>query len=262
MSIQVSLTQLSFEFGNQKHNLRKVRGYVEEAANIGSDLILLPELWASGFDLSNWHDYATPIDDGVFLEVRRLAKEFSIGIGSSLLERVDDRAYNTFVLYSPQGVLLAKYRKIHRFRLLREDKYLAAGDKFCVLDTIWGRLGLAVCYDLRFPELFRKLALAGAQAILLVAEWPERRIQHWDILLRARAIENQVYVAAVNKVGESQNVQLGGHSTILDAWGQEVAFAASQEGLVTGKLDLTTVEAVREKIPVFGDRMPKLYEEW
>lgn len=262
MGVQISLAQLSFEFGDQEHNVSKVRDYIEESASLGSDLILLPELWASGFDLANINKYATPINEGVFTAVKNYAAEFHIGVGCSILEKAGDRAYNTFVLYSPDGELLASYRKIHRFRLLKEDEFLKPGDRTCVVDTGWSRLGLAICYDLRFPELFRKLAMDGAKAVLLVAEWPERRIKHWDILLRARAIENQYFMCAVNKVGESNGAQLGGHSTILDAEGQEIAFSASQEGLITGKLDLSTIETVRKKIPVLEDRMPKLYQGW
>ncbi len=262
MSVQISLAQLSFEFGNTEHNVKKVRKYIEEAAIIGSNLVLLPELWASGFDLRHWQRYATPINQGVFRHIQGLAEEYRIGIGCSLLENDNARGYNTFVLYDNDGALLAKYQKIHRFQLLNEHEYLGAGNSISVIDTIWGRVGLAVCYDLRFPELFRKLATAGVELVLLVAEWPLDRVAHWDVLLRARAIENQYFLAAVNKVGESNGVRLGGHSTILDAWGREISFSSNMEGLITGNVDLNTIKEARKKIPVFEDRRPDIYNQW
>lgn len=262
MKVQISLAQLAFRLGDTVGNIKKAEKYIRAASRLGSEIILLPELWASGFDLPQWKDYATSMDTGVFKKVRDFAVEYKIAIGCSLLELDQGIGYNTFVFYSAEGDLIGKYRKIHRFRLLQEDKYLGAGDQICIVDTKWGRIGFAVCYDLRFPELFRKLAVENVELVLLVAEWPHQRIEHWDTLLRARAIENQYILAAVNKIGESSGVQLGGHSTILDAWGKEIVYSSQNEGLVTGIIDIASNAAVRNKIPVLQDRRQDIYDGW
>jgi omega-amidase len=176
-----------------------------------------------------------------------------------LLEEHQGRAFNTFVLHGPDGNSLGVYRKIHRFRLLEEEKYLAAGDELGLVDAPWGATGLSICYDLRFPEMFRSYAIGGARLLLVVAEWPVSRIEHWSKLLLARAIENQAFVAAVNKVGESQGVRLGGRSVIIDPWGQPLVEGDDQEALLTAEIDFKEADKARRFIPVFKDRREDLY---
>jgi omega-amidase len=260
MMIKISLAQMAFKFGEVEYNLNRVIDWVGEAAESGCDLILLPELWASGYDLENWSLYATSLDEGLFQKLAGLAKEKRIAIGGSLLEEKDGLAYNTFVLFGDNGEKLGIYRKIHRFRLLNEEKWLAAGDKLVMAKTPWGQVGLSICYDLRFPEMFRPFGISGAQMILIVAEWPERRIAHWSKLLQARAIENQIFVAGVNKVGESKGVKLGGHSAIIDPWGVPAIEGSDSEEQVMVEINLKDVEKARRHIPVFQDRRPTVYE--
>jgi omega-amidase len=169
------------------------------------------------------------------------------------------RAYNAFALYDAAGSLLATYRKVHLFRLMDDEKWLAPGDRVELVETDWGLTGLGICYDLRFPELFRAYALRGARLVLLPAEWPSRRAAHWHTLLRARAIENQMFVAACNRVGESKGEHFGGGSAIIDPWGEAVIEAGSAETLLTAEIDLAQADAVRQRIPVFEDRRPDVY---
>jgi predicted amidohydrolase len=261
MSIKISLAQLSFHLGEEKENVKKAVEAIEQAAQSGSDLILLPELWSSGYDLKNWRKYATPIDQGVFAVTKGLAQKNRIAIGSSLLELKDGRAYNSFVIFDRDGVLWPVYRKIHRFRLLNEEKWLAAGDRLVIADSCWGKIGLAICYDLRFPEMFRPYAEAGACLLLVVAEWPVKRVIHWSKLLQARAIENQMFVAGVNKVGESMGVQLGGRSAIINPWGEPIVEGGQEELLLTAEIDLHEAIKAREVIPVFEDLKPEIYKK-
>jgi len=260
MRLTISLAQTAFTLGDVEANFERAAVSVAQAANQGSDIILLPELWASGYDLENWQRYATAINDGIFTRVAALARSHKIAIGGSLLELRAGGAYNTFVLFGPDGTLWGVYRKIHLFRLLHEEKYLQAGDALVLADTPWGPAGLATCYDLRFPEIFRSYALGGARLILLVAEWPERRITHWTKLLQARAIENQAFVAGVNKVGQSQGVNLGGYSAVIDPWGETIASGTDDEILLTAEIDLREADKARRYIPVFKDRRPDLYD--
>jgi predicted amidohydrolase len=176
-----------------------------------------------------------------------------------MIEAKDGHAYNTFVLYGVDGETRGVYRKIHRFRLLQEEKWLEAGDRLVMAQTPWGKVGLSVCYDLRFPEMFRPYFIAGANLILVVAEWPERRISHWTKLLQARAIENQAFFVGVNKVGFSQGVKLGGRSAIVDPWGVPIIEGNNQEALLTAQIDLQESDKARRYIPVLCDRQPAIY---
>jgi predicted amidohydrolase len=141
-----------------------------------------------------------------------------------------------------------------------EDRWLRAGDRLCLAQTPWGAAGLAICYDLRVPELFRAYALQGAVLILLVAQWPAARQDHWRTLIRARAIENQLFVAAVNRTGTSKDEAFGGGSLVVDPWGAVVAEAGDQETLLSAEIDLERVAQVRRQMPVLQDRRPEVYE--
>ena len=181
-------------------------------------------------------------------------------LGGSILELgADGKIYNCFALYNPDGKLAGVYRKIHLFRLMAEEQFLAPGPEAVTVDLPWGRVGLAICYDLRFPELFRRYALAGAKLILLPAEWPHPRRTHWRTLLRARAIENQMFVAGCNRVGSSKGSDFFGASALIDPWGEALIEGGEQETLLTLTVDLDQVDAVRKRIPIFEDRRPGLY---
>lgn len=258
-TLTLSLGQMTVSAGDPEANWARARACIVEAARRGSQLVLLPELWSTGYDLEHWRAYAAPLGEGHFAEVAALAREHRIAIGGSLLEAHGDRATNCFALYGPDGLLCAAYRKIHLFKLMAEDQWLAPGADVVIAETPWGATGLAICYDLRFPELFRRQAVGGARLLLLPAEWPSRRIAHWQTLLRARAIENQCFIAACNCVGGSEKDTFGGRSAVIDAWGEPVIEAGATEALLTTTIDLDGVDRVRAHIPVFADRRPELY---
>jgi predicted amidohydrolase len=258
-SLTISLAQMKFQFGQPEANFERAVEWIEKATQRRSDLLLLPELWPSGYDLAHWKRYATNLDEGLFSRLADLARQHRIALGGSLLEARDGQAYNTFVLFGVDGAILGVYRKIHRFRLLDEQKWLGAGDELALVDAPWGATGLSICYDLRFPEMFRVYGLGGARLVLLVAEWPQTRIEHWRILLQARAIENQTCIAAVNKIGESQGAKLGGHSAVIDPWGKRLVEGDTTEALLTAEIDFREVEKARRFLPVFDDRRPDLY---
>lgn len=268
--IILSLAQMHIELGNPEANFEMAAHWVAEAAGRGSDLILFPELWSTGYDLENWKTHATSVETGLFPRVAALAREYHIVIGGSLLEKRNDRAYNTFVLYDRDGNLTGKYSKIHLFRLMDEHLWLAPGESprtvpFPTPRTDAPRAdpipaGLGICYDLRFPELWRGYALSGVQIALLPAEWPAVRVYHWQTLLRARAIENQMFIAATNNVGDTKGTVFGGHSAVIDPWGEVLVEGGDEEALLTVQIDLDKVPEVRSRIPIFEDRRPELYE--
>jgi omega-amidase len=259
MKLTISLAQMSFHFGEVEANFARAAEWIAEAAGRGSDLLLLPELWASGYDLENWPRYATPLGEGVFSRLSNLAHQHHIAIGSSLLELQNGKAYNTFVFNGTDGETWGIYRKIHLFCLLDEQNWLGAGDKLESVESPWGPVGLSICYDLRFPEMFRPYAMTGTRLVLIVAEWPERRVAHWSKLLQARAIENQLFIAGVNKVGESKGVKLGGCSAIVDPWGVPLVEGDDTEALLTAEIDLREADKARKYIPVLKDRRPDIY---
>ena len=267
MKVTISLGQFDVKLGEPERNLETVERLAAEAARRTSDILVLPELWGSGYDLENAARHATPLDGGLFASSAALAAEHGLHIVGSLLSQPQEagarhgaRARNTAVLFGTDGQALAAYSKIHLFRLMDEDVYLAGGEAPALVDLEWGKAGLAICYDLRFPELFRTYALAGAQILFLPSEWPHPRLAHWRTLLRARAIENQLYMVACNRVGSSKGTEFFGHSCIIDPWGETVIEGGEGEMLLTADIDTARVDAVRARIPIFQDRRPALYD--
>ena len=260
----LTLVQMDSLFGDPAGNFERAEAFIADAAGRGSDLVVLPEVWHSSIDLENAEAYASPVaaeagDDGWFGRFATLARDNHVWLTGSMLESQGDQFYNTMVLYSPEGRLAATYRKMHLFRLMNEEKYLAPGETGTMHELPWGCAGLAICYDLRFPELFRRYALEGARLMILPAAWPHPRRMHWRTLLRSRAIENQCFVAACNRVGTVDDVSFFGSSGVIDPWGETLVEGGETEALLTVRIDLDTVEATREKIPIFADRRPELY---
>ncbi|GAA5526870.1 carbon-nitrogen family hydrolase [Herpetosiphon gulosus] len=259
MQLTVALGQIALVLGDREANLATVRQIAARAEMVGADLLVLPELWGTGYMLEQAHTLSDPLGKGLFEEVAILAARHHLAIIGSLLERDGKQVYNTATLYDAQGKRLHSYRKTHLIGLMQEDQYLGAGQQAEIFDTAWGKSACAICYDLRFPELFRRYALAGAGVIIIPAEWPTVRIEHWRTLLRARAIENQAVVIACNRVGSDRANQFGGHSVVIDPWGNVLVEGDDQSGLLTASVDLDSVAKARDFLPVFRDRRVDLY---
>ncbi len=256
--ISISLAQMHIELAQPEANLEQAITFIRQAAQ-NSDLVLLPELWSSGYDLQNASRYIET-NRSILGILADLARTEKIVIGGSLLEAVDGHYFNTFYLIDSSGQVIGTYRKIHLFRLMHEDRWLHPGDRSEMVDFAWGKTGMAICYDLRFPELFRHYALSGTRLVFLPSEWPAKRIHHWRILLQARAIENQMYIAAVNCAGNTGQETFGGFSAIVSPWGEVLVEGDGQsEALLAADVDFDEVERVRQIIPVFQDRRPDLY---
>ena len=226
----------------------------------GADLVVLPELWPSGgFSYELWEETAQPLDGPLVTDFAELAAQLRIHLhmGSFVERRPDGGLSNTSVLIGPDGELLASYRKIHLFGFSEgEPRLMTAGDAIVVVDTAWGRIGLATCYDLRFPELFRRLTDEGAWLVLVPAAWPEPRIGHWTVLAQARAIEDQVVVVAVNTSGDHEQggLTMGGHSLVVDARGAVLAQAGLAAAVLEVDVDAADVTTWRAQFPVLPDR--------
>jgi omega-amidase len=259
MRLTISLIQWDAAIGKADETLAHCSEGVREAGRRGSDVVVLPELWHSGLDYCNAQEWAHAMGEGSFRHMRQLAREAHVYLAGSAFERQSGRVYNTEAIFSPAGDLLGCYRKIHLFRLMGEDKYLSSGSVPVSLDLPWGKTGLAICYDLRFPELFRRYALEGTCVVLLPAQWPRVRLDHWRTLTKARAIENQFFLVACNRAGRDGDVQFGGHSCICDPWGEVLIETGTQTGVFTACIDLETVAETRTRMTVLEDRKPGVY---
>ncbi|TWU62048.1 MULTISPECIES: carbon-nitrogen family hydrolase [Crateriforma] len=261
MKLTVSLGQMDIVPGDLEANIVKARQMVRNAADAGADVLVLPELWSTGYVLKRAGELADAVGHGVFAEVQQLAEEHSIHIvGSCLSKDASNQYANTSVWTAPGGRTLGQYNKLHLFRLMHEDQYLKSGDRPVLIDSPWGKAGMAICYDLRFPELFASYATNGAIMVLIPAQWPKVRVEHWKTLLRARAIENQMFVIACNCVGQIGPTVFGGHSCVIDPWGEIQIQAGDQEELVTTVIDTDLIDDVRSRIPVFSDRRTDLFQ--
>jgi omega-amidase len=257
--LTVALAQMDVLTGQPDANLARARDFAAQARDAGADLLLLPELWFNGYDLERAEERATPLGEGGFAHMAEIAREFGLHLAGSLLERHDSVVSNTAVLYAPDGSLLGSYRKIHRFRLMQEHRYLAPGDHATLCPTPWGPVGLAICYDLRFPELFRVMALAGAVLFLVPAQWPVQRVEAWLLLARARAVENELIVAACNRVGNDGEVTFPGRSLVVDPWGNALVEGDGREQLLIARADLREIRKARRYLTVYEDRRPDAY---
>ena len=257
--LTVSLAQMNIKPGNPRANWEKAKEWVAEAARRGSDLIVMPELWDIGNALERAKEVASPLAGGLFAEVTALSRSANIHIVGSMLEKRGVGVYNSAAMFSPRSGVLGVYRKIHLFSLMNEQDFLSPGEAPLTLDLPWGRSSIAICYDLRFPELMRRYAVDGSKVLLLPAQWPHPRLNHWRTLLQARAIEDQMFIIACNCVGEQNGTFYFGHSMIVDPWGDLICELGEVESLITVKINTDLVNDVRDKMRVLEDRRPNLY---
>ncbi|MCX4972946.1 carbon-nitrogen family hydrolase [Streptomyces sp. NBC_00620] len=235
----------------------RVAALVREQA--GADLVVLPELWTTGaFAYEGFGAEAEPLEGPTYEVMAKAASDAGVWLhAGSIPERDPEGAlYNTSLVFSPSGELAGAYRKIHRFGFDKGEAVLmGAGAELVTVRLPETTLGLATCYDLRFPELFRGLVDAGAETLVLAAGWPERRRSHWTLLAQARAVENQAYVLACGTAGTHAGVPQAGHSIVVDPWGEVLAEAGSGEEVLTVEFDPVRVGVTREQFPALKDRV-------
>jgi predicted amidohydrolase len=238
----------------------------------GADLVVLPELWApGGFSYPQWQDRAEQVDGPTVRAIAAAAADIGAVVhAGSIVERVPDGSapdrcgptgrgrWNTSVLIGRDGAVLATYRKIHRFGFGEgEPALMEAGDQVVTVPLPGPEpvtVGLATCYDLRFPELFRLLLDAGAQLVIVPAAWPSPRVEHWRLLGRARAVENQSIVVQCNTGGTHAGVRMGGHSQVVSATGEVLAEAGDGQEVLIVDVDPAETTAWRQRFPVLADR--------
>lgn len=237
--------------------LKKVEPCIARASRGGGDLICFPEQFATGWNpASSLH--VQDLDGPIPRRLQALALEYSIAILGSFRETAQGLPRNTCIIVSPEGEISAAYSKCHLFSPAAEDQYYTRGNAIATCSIGGLECGLAICYDLRFTSLFRLYADAGVHAVLVPAAWPEARVQHWELFIRARALEYQIYVAGINTTGTTPVDRYGGASMVADPTGALLVRAGSRETLLSCELEREYVEKVRSAFPVTRDRRDDL----
>jgi omega-amidase len=258
--LKLAVVQLELAEGACAANWRAAKSALEEAGAGEADLVVLPEMWLTGYAYRSLGELAELTPESLE-RVGALARKYGFFVAGSWAERGGDgHLYNTACIVGPDGRVRARYRKVHLFGPMKEDRHFVRGRAVTVADLEIGRVGVALCYDLRFPELARKMALAGAELLLYPSQWPEVRLGHFQTLLAARAIENQVFTVGVNRAGRSGSIQFGGGSTVVDPRGEVLAQLGGERGFAEAELDLDQVAAARKNITYLAGRVREVDE--
>lgn len=261
--MKIAAAQIACALGDVDANVRKLRDFSARAKKDRAELIVFPEASDTGYSMPVIRDLAKPWTEGAVPALQEMAKEYSLTIVAGVSERAGEMIYNSQVFIDPHGDLVSSYRKTHLFVLAPNDESTCytPGDKFVSVAASGFNFGLNICYDLRFPEVARALALEQEVNVLLVSSaWPLPRVEHLRALAIARAIENQSYLVLANRVGVDAGVTCCGMSAIIDPSGVILASASGdREELLMADISAETIAAVRNKVPVFAHRRADLY---
>lgn len=252
-------------------NIEKAVHLMEKSGRSGADLVVLPEMFNCPYENEKFPLYAENRADSETLNaVSSAAREQGVYlVAGSIPERDDDKIYNTSFIINPQGEVIGSHRKLHLFDVdvpegitFKESDTLTAGDKLTVLDTDLARIGVAICYDIRFPELSRLLALEGVELMVLPGAFNMTTGPvHWKTLIRSRAIDNQFFLAAASPARDTSASYVAyGHSMIVDPWGEVLAEAGSGEEIIYADIQLNRIKEVRSQIPVLENRRMDIYD--
>lgn len=261
--MKIAAVQLACTLGDVQDNLNKIREFCRRAKQEGVDLIVFPEAADTGYSMPVIREHAKPWTKGAVPALQAMAKEFSLTIVSGVAERESNAIYNSQVFIDPRGQIVASYRKTHLFVLPPNDESTCytPGGEFVAVASAGFRFGLSICYDLRFPEVCRALALElGANVMLVSSAWPLPRAAHLRALAVARAVENQSYLVLANRAGVDAGVTCCGMSAIIDPSGVLIASASEdREEMIVAEISEEVVRSMRERMPVFAHRRTELY---
>lgn len=255
------------------NNIQRAVSMIEEAADHGAELIVLPEMFNCPYDSKRFRQYAERLGDGETInELSKVAKTKGVFIvGGSLPELDNENIYNTSVIFDDNGNILDKHRKVHLFDVeieggirFKESETLLSGDKITVVDTQLGKLGVAICYDIRFPELLREMAIRGAEIIIVPAAFNMTTgPAHWELLIRARGVDNQVYMVAVSPARDVTGCYVAyGHSMVVDPWGDIVSKCNEDEAIVYYQFNSTRIKDIRNQLPLLKHRREDVYKNF
>lgn len=259
--MRVTCLQMDVQFACVEENFLHAEKLIGAAMEEAPDVIVLPETFNTGFfPRENLAALADRDCAMVKERIGILAKKYRVNIvAGSVANLRQGKVYNTACVFDREGQCIAEYDKTHLFSPMGEDGYFAKGDRLCRFSLDGIPCGIIICYDLRFPELTRSLALAGMEMLFVVSQWPDVRISHLQTLCAARAIENQCFAVNCNGCGTAGQTRYGGCSAVYDPLGSTIAQAGSREEIITADCDLAAVAAIRKAIPVYHDRRSDLY---
>lgn len=257
-TIRAGVIQFDVRRGDLSTNLQSATNAIRRLKEQGADMAVLPELWPCGFDYENIIQHAKKTPD-VIDALSRTARSHRMLLAGSMPELSDGLIYNTLVVIDTDGRIAGMYRKVHLFATNQEHQNFSPGRAAAVWNTSLGPIGGVICYDIRFPELCRKLSLQGARMVLVCAQWPESRIQHWDTLLAARAIENQIFMVASNRTGSEYPLDFPGHSQIISPYGDILAKTREPVDAVSADLHFKDMENFRNLFDCLRERVPEAY---
>lgn len=259
--MQIIACQLDIVWENKPANHDRVRQMLADVAISPGALVVLPEMFATGYSM-HVATIAEPVGGESQQFLSALAKDFqSFVIGGVAIAGSGGRGRNEAVVFGPEGKSLARYCKLHPFSLAGETKHYEAGEGIEIFEWHDFQVAPFVCYDLRFPEIFRQAARCGAELMTVIANWPQPREAHWLALLRARAIENQAYVVGVNRAGSDPHVRYSGHSLIVGPRGETLAEAGEGPQVLSADVELAPLLDYRQQFPALADIRPEFFAE-
>jgi len=249
--MKIGLIQYNPVWEDKISNEKRITSLLNEG-NKDVDLLIFPEMTLTGFSM-NSETFAEEIEGESFKYFASIAKNFECNVIAGVIEKRSAKYFNTIIHIEKNGKLKTHYYKIHPFSYSEEDKHFSAGDKPVITGVGDWKIGLSICYDLRFPELYRFYAKEKVELLVVIANWPDTRIEHWRTLLKARAIENQCYIAGVNRVGKDPKLHYTGFSSVYDPMGKEIIAVENEEKVILVDLDKNYVNEVRKKLPFLND---------
>lgn len=262
MKKKVSLIQMDVAFGKPEENFKRVVTLMEKAMLEKPDILVLPETLNVGFFPKEGLSELADVDGQRTKEVfGTFAKDNKVNIvAGSVANKKGQGIYNTLYVFNREGHVVCQYDKVHGFTPAEEHHYFTGGDKVVHFELDGIKCSCVICYDVRFPELIRTATLQGVDLMFIPAQWPLVRKLHWVTLVTARAIENQMFVCAVNACGYAGPTKYGGNSLLVNPWGEEICHLGIEEEIQTGEIDMDIIQGIRQSINIFRDRKPEYYK--
>lgn len=262
MQKKISLVQMDVTFGKPEDNYKRAVELMEKAMEEKPDILVLPETMNVGFFPKEGLSELSDVDGRKTKEVfGTFARDNKVNIvAGSVANKKEEYIYNTLYVFNREGHVVCEYDKVHGFTPSDEHHYFKGGDKVVIFELDGIKCSGVICYDVRFPELIRTATLQGVDLMFIPAQWPLVRKLHWVTLITARAIENQMYVCAVNACGYAGETKYGGNSLLINPWGEEICHLGTEEEIQIGEIDMDIIQGIRESINIFRDRKPECYK--
>ncbi|TDM39317.1 carbon-nitrogen family hydrolase [Macrococcoides goetzii] len=256
--MKIAIYQMEILPGEPEKNIEKVANWLSTLDDV--DIAVLPEMWNTSYTLEELVNITSEEGQREIEKLSKLAKQYQINIvGGSIAVKVEGKIYNRAIVINKNGEHIHQYDKLHLVPMLDEPNYLTQGNNISIFEIDNVKMGVIICYDLRFPEISRKLALEGIEVLFVVAEWPIERISQFEKLLYARAIENQVYVIASNSIGKCDDTVFGGKSMVINPLGEATTKIILGEGTIQATVNIEEIRNIRTKIPLLKTRRADIY---